>query len=82
MDLFREKHTPQTEYGPSQKVRKAPGYGDVSFYRSGLFHRLMSGRSIPAISGRGGDFQELGHGPLLDPYGRPWNCHGACGCVI
>ena len=25
MDLFREKHTPQTEYGPSQKVRKALG---------------------------------------------------------
>ena len=23
MDLFREKHTPQTECGPSQKVRKA-----------------------------------------------------------
>ena len=29
----------------------------------------MSGRSIPAISGRGGDFQELGHCPLFDPYG-------------
>ena len=30
-----EKHTPQTECGPSQKVRKAPGYGVVSFYRGG-----------------------------------------------
>ena len=30
----------------------------------------MSGRSIPAISGRGRDFQELGHRPLFDPYGR------------
>ena len=26
----------------------------------------MSGKSIPAISGRGGDFQELGHHPLFD----------------
>ena len=42
----------------------------------------MRGRSIPVILGRGGDFQELGHRPLFDPYGRPWNCHGACGCVI
>ena len=33
VDLFREKHTPQTECGPSQRVRKAPGYGVVSFYR-------------------------------------------------
>ena len=42
----------------------------------------MSGRNIPAILGRGGDFQELGQLPLFDPYGRSWNCHGACGCVI
>ena len=42
----------------------------------------MSGRSIPAILGRDGDFQELGHRPLFDPYGQSWNCHGACGCVI
>ena len=42
----------------------------------------MSGRSIPAISGRGGDFQELGYHPLFDLYGQPWNCHGACGYVI
>ena len=67
MDLFREKHTPQTECGPSQKVRKAPRYEVVSFYRNGQFHRLMNGRSSPAILGRGGDFQELGHRPLFDP---------------
>ena len=30
----------------------------------------MSGRSIPAISGRGRDFQELGYCPLFDPYGH------------
>ena len=36
VDLFREKkHTPQTECGPSQKARKAPGYGVVSLYRGG-----------------------------------------------
>ena len=35
VDLFREKHTPQTDCGPSQKSRKAPGYGIVSFYRHG-----------------------------------------------
>ena len=33
VDLFREKHS--TECGPSQKVRKAPGYGVVSFHRGG-----------------------------------------------
>ena len=82
MDLFREKHTLQTECGPSQKVRKAPGYGVVSFYSTGSFHGLMSGGSIPVILGRGGDFQELGHRPFFDPYDRSWNCHGACGCVI
>ena len=30
--LFRETHTPQTEHGPSQKAREAPGYGTASFY--------------------------------------------------
>ena len=56
--------------------------GVVSFYRAGQFHRLMSGKSIQAILGRGRDFQELGHHPLFDLYGQPWNCHGACGYVI
>ena len=42
----------------------------------------MSGRGIPAIWERGSDFQELGHHPLFDPYGQPWNCHGVCVCVI
>ena len=27
VDLFREKHTPQTECGPSGKTRLAPGMG-------------------------------------------------------
>ena len=42
----------------------------------------MSGRGIPAIWERVRDFQELGHHPLFDPYGQPWNCHGDCVCVI
>ena len=33
--IYLERNTPQTECGPSQKVRKAPGYGVVSFYRGG-----------------------------------------------
>ena len=33
--IYLEIHTPQTESGPHQKVRKEPGYGVVSFYRSG-----------------------------------------------
>ena len=37
MDLFREKHTPQTECGPSQKVRAALKYGTVSFYEPDNF---------------------------------------------
>ena len=37
------------ECGPSWKASPAPGYGAVGVYRGGLFHRLMSGRSIPAI---------------------------------
>ena len=37
MNLFREKHTLQTECGPSQKVRVAPKYGLVNFYGLGNF---------------------------------------------
>ena len=65
MDLFRQKHTPQTECGLSQKVRKAPEYGVVSFYRSGQFHRLMSGRNIPALLGRGWGFPGIGPPPTF-----------------
>ena len=31
MDLFREKHTPQTEDGPSRKARAAQNYGVIVF---------------------------------------------------
>ena len=37
MNLSREKHTLQSEYGPSQKVRVAPKYGQVNFYGLGNF---------------------------------------------
>ena len=43
---------------------------------------LMSGRVIPTIVGRGGDFQDLGHRPLLGVLIVPWNCRGTSGCVI
>ena len=33
--IYLERNTPQTECGPSQEIRKAPGYGVISFYRSG-----------------------------------------------
>ena len=33
--IYLGRNTPQTECGPSQKVRKAPGYGVVRFYRGG-----------------------------------------------
>ena len=36
-DLFREKHTPQTECGPSREVRAASPCGVVSFYGLGNF---------------------------------------------
>lgn len=37
----------------------------VNFSGPGKFHRLMSERIIPALWGKGRDFQELGHYPLL-----------------
>jgi len=38
VDLFRyrQKHTPQTEFGPSQRVSAAPKFDVVGFYRLGL----------------------------------------------
>ena len=37
VDLFREKHTAQTEHGLSQKVRVTSKYGVVRFYGLGNF---------------------------------------------
>ena len=34
------------------------------------------------FAGRAGDFQDLGHGPLLGLLTVLWNCHGTSGCVI
>ena len=73
MDLFREKHTPQTECGPSQRVSAvALKCGVISFYGLGNF----------IFWERGGNFQELGHHPLFGLLVVPWNCHGASECVI
>ena len=78
MDLFREKHTPQTEHGPSQKVRAALKYGMVSFYGLGNFQPFQ---------GRGGDFQELGRYSLFGLWLTSelswhwWVCLLACWCI-
>ena len=75
--IYLERNTLHGQsVGHLRRGEKAPAYGVVSFYR------LMSGRSSPAISGRGGDFQELDHCPRFNPYGQSWNCRGACGRVI
>ena len=34
------------------------------------------------FGGRAGDFQDLGHRPLLGLLKVLWNCHGTSGCVI
>ena len=31
---------------------------------------------------KGGDFPGIGSRSLFDLYGRPWDYHGACGCVF
>lgn len=41
----------------------------------------MSGRSLPAILGKVWGIPGIGHHPLFDSYGWPWNYHGARGCV-
>ena len=80
------------ECGPSWKASPAPGYGAVGVYRGGSFHRLMTGRSIPTISGegwgfleKGRDFQELGCTSLFFFFFfmvLSQNCHSSGGCVI
>ena len=47
MDLFREKHTPQSVVVSESK--RPQGLRVISFYRGEQFHRLMS-------EGRGRDF--------------------------
>ena len=65
MDLFREKHTPQTQCGPSEEARETPEYEVISFYRDRSFPRLTCGGIVQLFWGRGGDFPELGHSPLF-----------------
>ena len=43
---------------------------------------LRSGRIIPTIFGKGRDFQDLVHCPLLGLLTVSWNCHGTSGYVI
>ena len=70
------------ECGPSWKASPAPGYGAVGVYRGGSFHRLMSGRSIPAILQKGLGFPGTGSAPPFWPFRSAlelsrhlWVCH-------
>lgn len=63
--IYLERNTLQRECGQTHKVRVAPGYGVVSFYKGELFHRLMSGTSIPAILEKGWGFPGMNHCLLL-----------------
>ena len=49
-----------------------------SFYRSGEFHRLISGRII-LFQLKDGIFRNWATAHLLIFNGPPWNCHGAGG---
>ena len=70
------------ECGPSWKASPAPGYGAVGVYRGGSFHRLMSGRSNPAILQKGWGFTGTESAPTFWPLWsalklsqRLWVCH-------
>ena len=43
---------------------------------------MRGGGLFQLFWGRGGDFQDLGHRPLLGLLPVLWNCHGTSGCVI
>ena len=77
MDLFRfrEKHTPQTVRGPSQRVSVAIECGLVSFYRLGNFICRWVGGLFQLFLWTGWDFQNLGHWSLPGLLTVPWNCH-------
>ena len=66
MDLFREKHTPQS-VGHLRRW-EAPKYGVVSFYGLGNFIGLMSERIIPTILGKGWRFPGIGPPPTFWPF--------------
>ena len=63
--LIQGGNTLHGECGPSCKASPAPGYGAVGVYRGGSFHRLMSGRSIPAILWKGLGFLGTGSAPTF-----------------
>ena len=55
-------------------------YGE--FLWAEYFHRLESGRIIPAIFSKGW-YSGIGPPPtFLAFYAWPWNCHGTVGSVI
>jgi len=55
----------------------------LGYSRRELYYYLKERGNFKSLFWRrGGDFQELGHCPLLGLWTVPWNCHGASGCVI
>ena len=78
--LFRsiERDTAQTVCGLSQRARVVK-CGMVSFYRLGNFTGQGVGGLFQLFWGRGGNFQDLGHCPLLGLLTVPWNCMAPLG---
>ena len=68
--------------GHLRRQERHQGTGLSVFIGVGNFTGYWMGGIFQWFWGRGGDFQELGHCPLFDLYGWPWNCHDTCGRVI
>ena len=77
---FREKHNPQTVCGPSQRASTVLKLGMRGFYRLSNFICWWVGGSFQLLWGRGRDFQDLGHCPLLGPLPMPCNCGDPSEC--
>ena len=85
--IYLEKHTPQTECGPSQTVKVAQRCGMVSFSWTNFIGWWMGGL-CQLFCGRGRGFHELGHCPLFGPWWSAsdlswhlWVCSLVCWCV-
>ena len=87
MDLFtfREKHPPQTECAPSQRVSATAKYGMVSLYISWVISYVIEWEDYSNYFGEGQRFP--GFGPLPTPWSfnsalelswHLWVCHFTC----
>ena len=83
MDLFRfrEKYTPQTECGPSQRACAVQNVVWLAFI-GWVFCMLMSVRITPTILGKRRRFTGIGSSCTPRSFDSNSNCHGASGCVI